>query len=217
MRKADQQAGEIFGIEPAQLMEVAGFQVARLTRSWLSTPDQRVAIVCGAGNNGGDALVAARHLFQRGVRVTAWVMPPRSGSLAMRQLDIALRLGIPCSEVTNSELPAADLILDGLLGTGIRPPVREREAALIRAMNAAGPPLIAIDIPSGLDPDGEISGDSVRAVATITLGLAKPGLLDSTSVGRLFLADIGMPPAIFGRNAPAVAALYAKGDLLELV
>jgi NAD(P)H-hydrate epimerase len=198
-------------------MEVAGFQVARFTRSWLAAPDQRVAIVCGAGNNGGDALVAARHLFQRGARVAAWVVPPRPGSLAMQQLEIARRLGIPCTEVTDGDLPAADLILDGLLGTGVRPPVREREATLINAMNAARLPLIAIDIPSGLDPDGMIGSDEVRAAATITLGLAKPGLLGSASVGRLFLADIGMPPAIFGPKAGAVAAVYEKGDLLELV
>lgn len=217
MRQADEQARELFGIEPMQLMEVAGFQVARFTRSWLSAPNQQVLIVCGAGNNGGDALVTARHLFRRGVGVTAWVVAPRPGSLAMRQLEIARRLGIPCTQAAAGDLPVADLILDGLLGTGARPPIREQEVALIDAMNRAGPPIVALDIPSGIDPDGEVNGHPVKAAATVTLGLVKPGLLRSTYVGRLFLADIGLPPPVFGPRVKAVEAVYARGDLLELI
>jgi NAD(P)H-hydrate epimerase len=85
-------------------------------------------------------------------------------------------------------------------------------------MNAAGRPIIAIDVPSGMDADTGMGADTaVRAAATVTLAAPKAGLAGSTNAGRVFVADIGMPVALFGADRDKLAALYALGDLVELV
>jgi NAD(P)H-hydrate epimerase len=89
---------------------------------------------------------------------------------------------------------------------------------MIGEINQSGVPLIAIDLPSGLDSDsGEGDSTAVQAAATLTLGLPKPGLTSARSCGRLFLADIGLPPALFGKDRDAVGQLYRKADLLEVL
>lgn len=221
MRHADAAAAEAFGIEPVQLMEVAGVQIARLVQAWLARGGgKRVTAVCGAGNNGGDALVAVRYLAQRGFDVEAWVIRPRGGSTLMaRHLQTAQRLGIPVREADADRLELeADVLLDGLLGVGVQLPLRSPAASIIAAMNAVRAPIIAVDVPSGLDADsGDGSADCVRAAATVTLALPKPALLHTPAVGRLFLADIGLPAALFAPQDARVRALFEAGDLIELV
>jgi NAD(P)H-hydrate epimerase len=105
-----------------------------------------------------------------------------------------------------------------LLGTGIRPPLREPAPRIIEAMNASGRPIVAIDVPSGMDADTALGAEAaVRAVATLTLAAPKAGLARAPNAGRVFVADIGMPAALFGADREALAALYVVGDLVELV
>jgi hydroxyethylthiazole kinase-like uncharacterized protein yjeF len=220
MRRVDAEAQRRFGIEPVQLMEIAGMQVARFVDDWIhGSAGKRIGVVAGAGNNGGDALVAARFLVQRGATVTAWIVEPtRPDGLAARHARTLRAMGIACVEARGGLDPSVDIVLDGLLGTGVRLPLREDLAAIIRAMNAWGSPIIAIDLPSGLDGDtGEGNDTCVRAAATVTLGVAKPGLVGMDAVGRLFFADIGLPAALFGSDRDAVQALYREGSLVELV
>ena len=220
LRQADAESTSTFGIEPLQLMEVAGWQVARFVDTYVDgVRGTRITVVAGSGNNGGDALVAARFLLQRGAIVTASIVPAReSNSLAARHARTARSLGIAILEAPQDIDSSADVIVDGLFGTGIRLPLREPAPAIIEAMNATGRPIVAIDVPSGMDADtGKGADEAVHAAATLTLVAPKTGLSLAPNAGRVFVADIGMPVALFGVDGMAIAALYAVGDLVELV
>ena len=220
LRRADAEAASTFGIEPLQLMEVAGWQVARFVDAFLDgIQNKRVTVVAGSGNNGGDALVAARFLLQRGAIVNASIVLARdANSLAGRHALTIRRLGIPITEAPQGIGASADVLIDGLFGTGIRLPLRDPAPAIIAAMNATGRPIVAIDVPSGMDADtGMGANTAVRAAATVTLAAPKAGLAGASNAGRVFVADIGMPLALFGSERDKLAALYALGDLVELV
>jgi len=178
-----------------------------------------VVVAAGGGNNGGDALAAARFLFQRGAEVQVWMRAgQRLSPLAARHRQTVERLGIAQHDASRTPLPTGDLVLDGLLGTGIQLPVRADVADMIEAINRAGIPVLAVDIPSGLDADSGAGQETcIHARWTVTLGLPKPALWASPATGRLFLADIGLPLPLFGTVAEAVRQLYAEGDLVELV
>src|SRR5688572_33034423 len=115
---------------------------------------------------------------------------------------------------------AADLLLDGLLGYSAHGPLRAEMAMLIEAANANGAPILAVDIPSGIDPDsGAAAGVAIRAAATVTLALPKRGLLSpaaQAAVGTLILADIGIPPGAFWRIGIDTHFLFTDGDLLRV-
>jgi NAD(P)H-hydrate epimerase len=220
LRRADAEAASTFGIEPTQLMEIAGWQVARFVDAFRNgIRNKRVIVVAGSGNNGGDALVAARFMQQRGAIVSASIVPSRDpNSLPARHAQTVRRLGIPVHHAPQGIDASADLLVDGLFGTGIRLPLRDPAPAIIEAMNNAGPPIVAIDAPSGLDADTGMGAETaVRAAATVTLVAPKAGLARASNAGRVFVADIGMPAALFGADGEALAALYAVGDLVELV
>jgi hydroxyethylthiazole kinase-like uncharacterized protein yjeF len=220
LRQADTEALSTFGIEPLELMEVAGWQVARFVDVMADrVRGKRVIVVAGSGNNGGDALVAARLLLQRGAIVSASIVPSRDpNSLPGRHALTARRLGIPILEAPQGIGPSADVLIDGLFGTGVQLPLRDPAPAIIEAMNATGRPIVAIDVPSGMDADtGKGAETAVRAAATVTLVAPKAGLAGASNAGRVFVADIGMPVALFGADQQALAALYAVGDLVELV
>ena len=220
LRRADAEAASTFGIEPLQLMEIAGWQVARFVADFLDgIRNKRVTVVAGSGNNGGDALVAARFLLQRGAIVNASIVPARDpSSLAGRHAPTIRRLGIPVAVAPQGIDASADLLIDGLFGTGIRLPLRDPAPAIIEAMNGAGRPIVAVDVPSGMDADTGIGADgAVHAAATLTLAAPKAGLAAAANAGRVFVADIGMPPALFGAEREQLAALYAAGDLVELL
>ncbi len=220
LRRADAEAAATFGIEPLQLMEVAGWQVARFVDAFMDgIQGKRVSVVAGSGNNGGDALVAARFLLQRGAIVNASIVPSRdAGSLAGRHALTIGRLGIPIADAPQGIDASADVLVDGLFGTGIRLPLRDPAPAIIAAMNATGGRIVAIDVPSGMDADTGVGAEvAVRAAATVTLVAPKAGLTAASNAGRVFLADIGMPLVLFGAERNRLAALYALGDLVELV
>ena len=220
VRDADRRARDEYGIEPLQLMEIAGWQIARVVQTLVNGGSgRRVLVVAGSGNNGGDALVAARLLHQRGARVTVSIVPSRNpSSLSVRHTVTIERLGIELSPAPAGIDRAADVIVDGLLGTGIRPPLREPAPAVIAAMQQQEAPIVAVDVPSGMDADtGAGAEAAVRAAATVTLATAKPALATTANAGRVFLADIGMPAAVFADHRDAIAAIYRRGDLVELV
>ncbi|HVS06492.1 MAG TPA: NAD(P)H-hydrate epimerase [Candidatus Dormibacteraeota bacterium] len=220
LRQADTEALTTLGIGPLQLMEVAGWQIARFVDAFMDgIRNKRVVVVGGSGNNGGDALVAARFLRQRGAVVSASIVPSRNPtSLAARHALTARRLGILIVDAPQGIDPSADVLIDGLFGTGIHLPLRDPAPAIIEAMNATDRPIVAIDVPSGMDADtGAGAEAAVRATATLTLAAPKAGLASASGGGRIFVADIGMPAALFGADQEALAALYAIGDIVELV
>lgn len=165
---------------PAEtLMERAGQAIAKTTGQLLRQRNaSRVLLFAGKGNNGGDAIVAARHLAAAGCEPTLVLVEPRELP-ALPGVEIRRW---PC------DLPVADVIVDGLLGIGLNGEVREPYVTVIHAINAAGAPVVAVDVPSGLG-----TGVCVRADVTVTMGLPKIDLLKEPDVvGRIEVADIGL-------------------------
>lgn len=192
------------GVLVLQLMEIAGFQVARCAWELLGIQPGRVAVVAGRGNNGGDALVAARLLVTWGCRVDALLLwqPNQNEGLARAQSRSAEESGVSLRATLDPMVIAetcalADVVVDGILGTGLRSAPREPLAGAIRAINAAGGRVLSVDIPSGMDAgSGEAFDPCVRATATCTLAAVKAGLWEPNAAeiaGDLWAADIGMP------------------------
>ncbi|WP_029514735.1 NAD(P)H-hydrate epimerase, partial [Paenibacillus polymyxa] len=161
-------------------------------------------ILVGKGNNGGDGLVAARHLTDAGLRVTVvYVEPPDTlRGEAAAQRDIIAALGIPVILYGRDtlDLRGASGIVDALLGTGTQGPPREPYASLIREANASGVPLVSVDVPSGLDADtGALHEPCIRARVTVCLAYLKRGLVQypgAGTAGDVVVRYIGIPPGL---------------------
>jgi NAD(P)H-hydrate epimerase len=210
VRALDARAAEELGLPTLVLMENAGRGAAERLVD-LAPGLRRVVIACGPGNNGGDGGVVARHLDATGVQVrVAWfARRDQIKGDAEAQRGIVERSGIP-QEVwfeahdrppTAAELDAlfadADWIVDGLLGTGLTRPVEGMLRDVIEAMNRSGKPILALDLPSGLDADSGLPlGPAVVAKATVTfvarkVGFDAPGA--DAYTGDVSVADIGLP------------------------
>ncbi|HXO66931.1 MAG TPA: NAD(P)H-hydrate epimerase [Candidatus Dormibacteraeota bacterium] len=223
MREIDRAAEKDYGISPHLLMEVAGLATARVARSLIGSPltGRRVCILAGPGNNGGDGLVAARRLA--GWDATLTVITSYAGDaargLSQSQLELARRAGAEIGE-WRGEIPRDELIIDALLGFGATGAPRGAIQEMIVAVNQANVPVLALDVPSGIDAaSGAAAGDCIIAGATVTLALVKTGLLAPTArsfVGNLFLADIGIPPALLREVGVDARGLFASNDILEL-
>lgn len=194
-------------------MEAAGWQLARHCRA-------RTAVLCGTGNNGGDALAAARHLARWG-RLQSVACSDRAGlsGPAARQAKVLEAQGVAI--LPEPALEGAQLIVDGLLGIGLHDKPRALLARWIEIANASGKRIVSVDLPSGLDADsGKAYVPAIRADLTVTFGLPKAGLLSGDGpqlAGVIWLADIGIPPAAYGMvGAPMPDHLYAMHDRVEL-
>lgn len=197
MRSIDGRAVSEFGMPSLLLMENAGRAVAQ--RAWERLDGRgAVRVLCGKGNNGGDGFVAARHLHNRGLDVTCYLAgaPGDLRGDARTNLDLALRLGIPVREEVPQRLDG-NLLIDALLGTGFQGEPRGPVEELIRLANDSGLPVLAVDVPSGLNADtGRAPGTVVRAVETVTFGLPKLGLLSYPGrelAGEITVAEISLP------------------------
>ena len=194
-------AGGVLGIE---LMDRAGQAVADLAARH-KAPGSRVAVVAGPGNNGGDGFVAARCLAERGYHVQVLVV----GEAARLKGDAALaarRWTGPVQSAQPEGLGDADLIIDALFGAGLDRPVEGLPRAMIKAMNASAAPIIAVDLPSGINgTSGAVMGEAVKAAATVTFFRKKPAHLlipGRLHCGEIALADIGIPSSVLARIAP---------------
>jgi hydroxyethylthiazole kinase-like uncharacterized protein yjeF len=196
MRAVDKWAIETQGVPSLDLMERAGEGLARVIAQ--RAPAGRIAVVCGKGNNGGDGLVAARLLRAAGRDVDVLAVSPPDELRGDAAEQLRRLPGSPPSAFDAARLDAAALLVDALLGTGSTGAPRDPAAAAIAAMNAAGAPVVAADVPSGVDAStGEVAGVAVRAVATATFHRAKPGLWinpGKTHAGAVEVIDIGIPP-----------------------
>ena len=198
----DRAATDTYGISVRTLMEQAGRGVAEAALRILGARPGRIAVLAGKGNNGGDGFVAARLLRAAGAQVTAVLVAPAEEYTgeAGRTLADARAAGVEIAATPPIALGAYDLIIDALFGTGFRGPARGAPRALIEAANASRAPVLAVDVPSGLDADtGQPEGPAIHAVATVTMGLPKVGLLvypGAELAGTIYVADIGYPPAL---------------------
>lgn len=202
MREVDRIAIEETGPNLFQMMENAGRNLAELSLELLGDEWRKAKVVAlaGSGGNGGGDICAARHLANRGVNVKLCLaQPERLGEVPAWQRRIFQATA--GQEVTAEDLQtdSADLILDGLIGYGLRAAPRGVVAQLIQWANATSAPILALDVPSGADSTtGETPGDFINARWTMTLALPKTGLLPELT-GQLYLADIGIPAGTYHR------------------
>lgn len=201
MRLLDRAAEEL-GVPTRVLMELAGRAVAE-EASKLLGPDGKVVVVCGPGNNGGDGLVAARHLANAGVRVKTVLLTETLKGDAAANLDALRKLG-GAIELFSAErglgAGSRDVVVDAIFGTGLTRPAEGAPLAAIGAVRVArelGARVLAVDLPSGLHTDsGKPLGACVHADVTLTLGYIKRGLAlepGASLAGKLLIADISIP------------------------
>jgi len=193
------------GVAGLTLMERAGCAVAEAACAFAPSVDAAIAVVCGPGNNGGDGFVAARILRERGYRVRLGLLGRRE-ALKGDAAVMAQRWGEPIEPLETTTLTKADLIVDALFGAGLARPLEGTAADVVAAINAAGKPVVAVDVPSGLDgTTGSSCGPVVQATSTVTFFRLKPGhvLLPGRALcGEVRLAEIGIPDAVLGEIGP---------------
>lgn len=214
MRQVDRAMIEYLHIELIQMMENAGRSLADLAIR-LFEP-QRVVVLAGGGGNGGGGLVAARHLANGGREVQV-VLGAGEGDMSpvpAHQLDILHRMGA----LIVSDPPAADVVVDALIGYSLRGDPAGRTAELIEWANRQTAPVLSLDTPSGLDVTTGLAGNPcVRAAATLTLALPKVGLLVAPEhVGRLYLADISVPRVVYERMGLQVGDVFSADAIVEI-
>ncbi len=215
VRGIDRYAVETLGMAGLVLMENAGRGAADAIGEMLggSVGEKRIAIVAGGGNNGGDGFVVARRLAMRGAKVVTFQLAPAAKLTAdaAANLTVLRNLGQDIRQLGAEDLPDLgerlrefDVVVDAVGGTGVRGALRGAMAGAVQAINAAGRPTVAIDIPTGLDCDtGMADGPAVRAAMTVTfvarkVGFDSPGADEFT--GRVVVADIGIPPETMDQN-----------------
>ncbi|MFS8038217.1 NAD(P)H-hydrate dehydratase [Xanthobacter sp. AM11] len=206
MTQADTGAVEM-GIASFSLMERAGTAVAdAVARFPFPT---RVVVLCGPGNNGGDGFVAARILAQRGFRVRVALLGDRD-RLTGDAARAARGWRGPVDEPAALDLAEAGVIVDALFGAGLARDLDGAAKALVERMAASGRPVIAVDLPSGLDgATGKVRGAAAQALETVTFFRRKPGHLlepGRSLCGKVRVADIGIPDAVLDRIRPATFA-----------
>ena len=214
------------GVITLQLMEIAGWQVARCAWRHLGRHQSNVAVIAGYGNNGGDGLVSARYLATWGCAVRVLVLGDdarvtgiiRDHVASARACDVDVVVSADAS-VADSLLDGAALALDALLGTGLRSAPRDPQATAIRALNESGRPILSVDVPSGLDATtGEAFDPTVRATLTCTLTAMKRGLRTEEAAGyagTVWVADIGMPAAAWARAGLRRPSDVTGGELVH--
>jgi NAD(P)H-hydrate epimerase len=208
MRNVDRRAIEEMGIPSLELMEAAGLGVvAAFLADCPDAPSRRVVILCGKGNNGGDGLVAARHLAGRGLRPGVFLLsaPDQLKGDAASNLEAARSAGVEVVSVTDESawrevratLEGRPYVIDAILGTGVRGGAHGLAARVIEDLNDAAAPVISIDLPSGLDADTSVvEGRAVRAERTYTLCRPKLALVlppAARMAGDWAVIPIGIP------------------------
>ena len=220
MRDVDHIAGEETGPNLFQMMENAGRNLALLAIAVLGDVWSKATIVVltGSGGNGGGGICAARHLANHGINVRLCIAEPD----CLEEVPAFQR---KIFQSTNGEEIArdslggerADLIIDALIGYGLRSAPRNPVAKLIHWANGTGTPILALDVPSGLDATtGQTPGECIRPHWTMTLALPKTGLLPQRT-GQLFLADIGIPEQTYRRLGLSYVNPFAKSFWIPLI
>ncbi|HWP96807.1 MAG TPA: NAD(P)H-hydrate dehydratase [Syntrophomonadaceae bacterium] len=211
MKEIDQRASSDFGIPSLVLMENAGLRTLEIIEEILGqSQGKKVLILAGKGNNGGDGMVVARHLMNSGALVEIFLLgrEDQLSSDALINYRILQRMGAKiypldqdsALDVLMSSLLSSDLAVDALYGIGFQGRLNDFEARIVKILNWSRVPVVAVDIPSGVEADtGKVNGEAVRAVYTVTFALPKLGLLLEPGreyVGALTVADISIPQAL---------------------
>ena len=214
MKLLEDMAEEI-GISKLVLMENAGLQLANIIQKQYSkNKSKNILIVCGSGNNGGDGLVCARHLIQFADEITICLLNI-NGKLKTNEIKKNWNLIRGIKKIKKmeifqnknfikefeNEINKSDIIIDALFGTGLHGKLNNQVAFIINQINKSEKSIVAVDIPSGLNPlDGSIANDVIIAELTVTFHKSKTGLLQREEItGKIIIVDIGIPPEL-GNN-----------------
>lgn len=207
MAEMDRRTIEEFGIPGIVLMENAGREIVAAIHDILGeVRDKKVVIFCGKGNNGGDGYVVARYLVNMGAHVTCYLAGEHKAVKgdARTNLEILREMGMEVREASRrehiGEHSGAHCVVDGLLGTGVTGPLRGFLSELVEMINDYRAPVVAIDLPTGLESDtGAVPGVCVKADITVTMACKKRGLLFSPGrehAGEARVADISIPQQV---------------------
>jgi len=220
MREVDRLAVDEFGLGLLQMMENAGRNLAANARAMLGEDPVAVTVLAGTGGNGGGGLCCARHLHNRGYPVTIILDRERETvrGATQAQLRILEAAGVrplaPSADVVDA-LQAAEIVVDALIGYGLRGTPEGRTGELIELCNRHAGRVLALDVPSGLDATtGATPGPVVRAERILALALPKTGLTGEGS--DLYLADIGIPPELYARLGLHYTPPFAQRDWIRL-
>lgn len=210
MSTIDELASSHYHISSLVLMENAGRQVAEAVSETLGGKviGRKILVIAGRGNNGGDGLVAARHLYNRGAEVTVVMIAARNTDVVGdARVNLEVLNHLPVKQllfrdekdlnVVRLALIASDVVVDALYGTGFRGAPPALVNRLIAQVNNSAKPVVAVDIPSGVEANsGKIRGEAIKATCTVTFALPKIGLVmepGASNTGRLIVADISIP------------------------
>ena len=225
MIQLERQAMADLSLSEEILMERAGMSVARGVVSHF--PDvSKVVALAGKGNNGGDALVALRELHSRGIAVSAVLTTPESdcGPSVLREIRRLKFLEIGVDSVVSSRswhrISHADLLIDGILGTGFHGLLPPDLLSTVQRINQMGKKVVAVDIPSGVDGrTAEVPSEAIKAFLTVTFALPKWGILADPGhryAGKIVVSDIGIPPGLLkSGSAMVLTGKEAAGWLPE--
>ena len=227
MREADRLTIEEIGVPSMVLMENAGRQVVvALEGRFSDLSERRVAVLCGRGDNGGDGFVVARTLKQRGVETEVFVIGTISDieGDARRNLEILGQIGMPVVEIADdqswelhySAISGFDIIVDAILGTGVKVPLVGLLQTLAADINGLAIPVVSGDLPTGLSADShDVAGEAIEAALTVTMGAPKlPLVLPPAEIhgGDVIVADIGIPSEVIsGLSGPQIALITREG------
>ncbi|WP_445146674.1 NAD(P)H-hydrate dehydratase [Dyella sp. Tek66A03] len=213
VRALDRRAIDSLGIPGYELMQrAAAAALVCLRQQWPHA--RRIAVYCGPGNNGGDGFLVAALAREAGLHADVIALGESQGDDAQRALRECEQGGGTVHPWQGSgELPLADVQVDALFGTGLRRALAPDVAQLVRQIQASGAPILALDVPSGLNADtGEVPGESIRADVTVTFIAAKRGLYTGQApgfVGRVQLEPLGLPEALW-------EGFHADAELLQV-
>ncbi len=222
MRELDRIAIENFGVSLLQMMENAGRSLATAAMEMTGVAPERILVLAGGGGNGGGGLAAARHLHNRGIDVAVALDRP-AGMLegaAAAQFATLAASGVPL--VADDRLPgalsASSLVIDALIGYGLRGAPGGRTGHLIDACNRYARRTLSLDVPSGIDATtGRPPGAAVRPDRVLTLALPKTGLADpDLDLSDIVLADIGIPPEAVRRLGVAYTPPFGRAFAIAL-
>jgi NAD(P)H-hydrate epimerase len=227
MVEVDRLMEDEYNIGLIQMMEIAGRQLARLSRDLFfhgNLKGKKVVVLAGSGGNGGGALVSARNLHNWGADVEVVISKPKDSytGVIRKQVEILTCYPIPlqtANDLLNVNPP--NLIIDGVIGYSLRGAPRGPAKRMIQWAGQQTCPLLALDVPSGIDSTtGEAHSPVIQATATMTLALPKTGLRSAGKkyVGDLYLADIGVPPELYAQPTLSlqVGPLFQQSEIIRL-
>lgn len=215
MVQIDRRAIEEYGIPSSILMENAGRSAAELTLKMLKGKIKKISLFSGKGNNGGDGMVAARHLLNKGCRVTCYLLGKKkqiTSEEVKTNLEILTRMKTVIREIPNlnylmkfkKKIKESTLFLDAIFGIGLKGEVKSPYREIIQFLNSFKKPVLSLDIPSGLDADtGLVLGSAIVARRTITFALPKKGLFLNDGPkhsGKITVAEISIPKELLKRT-----------------